>query len=278
MHICIALFLKDAVRYLQSYLFQKLDDLEHFYKTKHTFSYILYDNDSSDYTAEFMKMFSKLPSREGRVHVHVKTYMDKTQSRQDMLNVFRDQLCQSDWTLFIDNNIYFEVEYLKHMLYNASHAGIITCNSISVQPNIGDNAAEKPFVSSKHYYDTYSCVDINYNLHYPVCQSPECTLKSCEEACVPKWNQSNNIVEVQSAWGGFVLVNSKAFRHEDVVWDTVSVDNNMLNIDDNEINFTYTEENKKCMCEHVLFCNKVKNALSRPIVIVTDISPYWIAS
>lgn len=316
MRICIALVLKDAERYLQSYLFQRLDELEAYYRGKHTFSYVIYESNSSDNTAEFLKMFAQLPEREGRVHLYTAentetNTKDKEKekekeaivddaspniarirricdARNAMLDMFREKLRESDWTLFIDGDIYFEVEYLKQMLHNASHAAIITCNSIDLDVNTGENAESVPYISSNHYYDTYACVDIDYNLHYPVCISPHCISKLCAGACVPKWDYTRNVVEVQSAWGGFVLVNSKAFAHENVKWETCSLDAVPL-LDGVELNYVFTDSEEKekekekedkennAICEHILFCNKVKNALEKPIVILTDLSPYWIS-
>lgn len=297
MRICIALLLKDAERYLQSYLFQKLDELEAHYRNKHTFTYVIYERNSSDYTAEFVKMFAKLPHRVGRVHFHTQpaaadtttmndgTHISRIQricnARNEMLDMFGYVFSASDWTLFINSDIYFEADYIQQMLHHASHAAIITCNSIQLHPNTDRNAAEMPYATQKHYYDTYACLDIDYNLHYPLCISPECIQTCCKDSIVPKWNHQQNVVEVQSAWGGFVLVNSRAFTHDTVCWETTTLDKlPLFNGQELQNVFIGSDEEKStnAICEHIMFCNKVKNALERPVVIMTELTPYWISA
>lgn len=299
MYISVVLMFRDCETYLP-YLFAQIKDMELYYEHKIVFTYYIYENDSSDNTFTMLKAFSELPGYSDRMFLHSETlntaYVKDgtslqrieriTFARNRLLDIYRESLSTTDWTLFIDSNIYFEPCHIEDMLNaisNKNNASIITCNTIYVCKNNHDEESRRanvpdymPFYSSLHYYDTYAYVDTEGNFLYPMCASPECNYCTCCNDL--KWKITDSVHPVKSCWGGFVLIDSAAFKHKHIKWETCTVgealQSKMFIVeDDTPTNIKKIEQN--AICEHIAFCAYISDALSKPCVVVTTVSPYW---
>ena len=291
--IGVVLILRDCEAYL-GYLFSQFVKLESSYKDYISFSYFIYENDSVDSTPQLLTQFSNDPEYKGRVHLlcekHATEYVKDGTSceriqrivnaRNRLLDDLRNKLAQTDWTLMIDSNIYFEPSCLQAMLDVSHKAAIVTCNTICVNNNndierskILEVPRSMPYYTTEHYYDTYAFLDNKLRLLYPQCPSPLCKEPTCEKSPF-KWSKDDSILRVKSAWGGFVLIDSAAFQHYDVRWEMITVAEAIQHGIIKTARYLGRIETN-AVCEHIPFCKKVCEKLGKPCIVATTITPYW---
>lgn len=271
--LAVILYLRNAERYVTEFLIPYLTTLEQTYSC--TFCYYIFENDSTDNTATVLKEFMR--SRNGKLvskTLHLnnvngnisKSRIERiTMIRNMLLNEIRQEIIKTDWCLFIDDNIYPDEEALSRIMDKkpALHnIGMITCNSLELMKNDGTTNIPKEVtcITENHYYDTFAYIDIHNNSYYPRCVHSECTRNLCKEARTNDntFNcQRSNMIDVRSAWGGFVLIASKVFEHEAVQWKTFSINN-------------------QSVCEHIYLCDMIKAFTQKRIVLLEDVVCYWI--
>ena len=333
LNIAILLILRDCESYIP-YLIHKFDEMESYYKdygkdygkNSINFTYLIYENDSSDNTLKKLRDFSESPKYKNKVKLITEKLNTKyinsgvcierisriAHIRNKALNAYIKYIVKTNYTLFIDSHIYFEVDYI-HKMINASEkyggASIITCNTLDMDAYDGNIDAEEAEdaedaedadtiktrdvklknpsnilfnislnSSSQHYYDTFAYVSKDGHLLYPKCPSSLCKEPACNNDY--KWSvQKNNIVEAKSAWGGFVLIDSTAFHNENVKWEVYTIEEAIFKRLINKNNIVnmdfYKIDKNNAVCEHISFCKSVQLSLNKPCIIVTDIMPYW---
>jgi hypothetical protein len=291
----VLLILRDCEAYL-GYLFSRFDDLEETYRGKVAFSYFIYENDSADTTPVLLTQWSEAPRYKDRVQLlcerqateYVKdgTTCDRIQrivnARNRLLDECRHSLAETDKTLVIDSNIYFEISDLQAILNisESEHAAIVTCNTICVNINNDSKRAaaldvppDLPYYTFQHYYDTYAFVDSEQRLLYPQCPSPLCKDPTCE-TCPYKWTTNQEVLRVASAWGGFVLIDSAIFKHDDIKWELLTVEEAMQQGIIKTSRYLARSQTN-AICEHIPFCKKTCEKLGKPCVVATNVAPYW---
>lgn len=280
--IGVMLYLRTNAPYLRKFLFPTLERLEH----KHcdtVFHYYIYENDSTDDTVDAVREFlqDRGTSRHER-SVFMSNNMGLSEEtsgtsfariqrmayvRNQLLSSVRERLLAHTWCLFVDSNIYFDDDCLeKLLLAQRDHGDIcmLGCMAIEVLPNQGLLPVDKaviPYVTSYHYYDTFAFVNMDNRIPYPACLNPECVVDACtqyREHNGGVWDVSLPFIDVRSAWGGFVLVSSSVLgNNPGVCWKPLAVLNN------------------NSLCEHLHFCDAVRAASNKRIVIVPSVCVYW---
>jgi hypothetical protein len=276
LNIAILLILRDCESYIP-YLIHKFDEMESYYKDYINFTYLIYENDSSDNTLKKLRDFSESHKYKNKVKLITEKLHTKNISsgiclerinriayiRNKALNTYIRYIVKTNYTLFIDSHIYFEVDYI-HKMINASKkyggASIITCNTLDMDAYDSNiDAKETEDVedvedveevedadtiktrdvklknpsnilfnislnsTSQHYYDTFAYVSKDGHLLFPKCPNPLCKEPTCINEY--KWSTKiNNIVEAKSAWGGFVLIDSTAFHNENIKWEVYTIE------------------------------------------------------
>jgi len=270
--ISILGLLKDNEDYLD-WLFPKLKELEAEYAVE--FSYFFYENNSKDTTPQKLRAF--MEGRKGRLisekldkpHYNTKEYgYERVQFlanlRTNHLKQIREEL-DSDWTLIIDSNIYFEKDALTRMMTmdprsDSENICMLTCNTKEVRKNYKFNPINprndnerKPFLSQNHMYDTYAIVDLDNRLAYPFCRFKECQICEHRLAANNMTPYEGNTIEVRAAFGGFVMIPTAFLKPWYVEWKTTE--------------FRFGELSS---CEHIYFCDMIRIASGGGRVVIVQ--------
>ena len=275
--IAVFLFCRNNASYIEKYLIHKLRIVESTYPQTH-FTYYIFENDSTDNTAAILSDFlHENPRRRG-------CFMTKKMSLNDdqggttfsrieriafvrncLLDEVREQVTAvHQWCLFIDTNIFFDELVLRQMFSYAPAANdiaMLTCNTIEVMHKDSVDGTEidntdVPYVTSYHYYDTFAFVDAQNRLLYPSCIHPQCHRLECFGASAKHtWK---DVMDVRSAWAGFVLIHASALKHPAVRWKPLQI------------------MNENSICEHVYFCDMLQAINQKRIVVLGDVHCYWL--
>lgn len=279
--ISVLSLFRDCSQYLDNY-FNAVSGMEAMYNIE--FEYFFLENDSKDDTRKKLKQFSKSHKCKLLLLQLEKDYSEDDLSvnleRIHALSTLRNKLkntfapFDSDYMLFIDSGIYFRPEILKDMF---SHdivknniammvpytAQIYTKDMIMnrkefehVKSAISENSTAE-LVNLEHAYDTYSSIDKDGIFFYPFCAFDKCVL------CRPNRHHfeyklapsDESIIEVRSTFNGFAIVDTPIFNNKMVLWDTICL---------NLIKAT-------ALCEHVLFCDRIKTISGKKIVVLQNI-------
>ena len=286
--IATVIFLKDNEWYLQ-FLLPILAQIEVDYPDIHL-TYYIYENDSSDQTPVLLKEF--MAGRQGKLMTETGaptapeaasargTTQERIRNfvsfRNAFLDKIREDVCEADWVWFIDSNIFFDKTIITDMLEAAGDVyseriGMLTCRTtetvlIEKYLALGGDPSKIPEgcefgLSVNHYYDTYAYIDKDSRSFYPKCNFADCA--NCAEAEAEGAGGAKAtdaaIMDVNSAWGGCVLIKGEIIKSPAVRWDTVIMPNG------------------NALCEHVLFCDRIRSSSGQRIVVLNNIQPFWIA-
>jgi glycosyltransferase involved in cell wall biosynthesis len=270
----VILYLRNNAPYLKDYLIPTLGRLEELYKSV-TFTYYIYENDSTDNTVELIRAFAA--SRRDRCHIYSEILrlngITKGTSyarihrmaniRNKLLGRIKEDIdTRHPWCLFIDSDIYFDETNLQAMFtYAPAKNGIamMTCNTIELFSNTGlsnDVPHDVPFLTENHYYDTFAFVDLDDRMCYPQCVSWNCKRIECKAQDVVRM-KPYEVRDVRSAWGGFVVVATSALSHPGVWWKTTGFNNDIS------------------LCEHIHFCDAIRTIFQKRIVVLNPVHCYW---
>jgi hypothetical protein len=262
----IALF-KNNSSYLE-WLFPRLEAMEAMYDLE--FRYFFYTNDNSDDTAEKLSVF--MAKRAGKLcseslgpnrsaydttefsYGRVKFLADLRTTHLAVLRASSTAFVTSDWTLFLDSQVYFEADVLQRLMTTeprANNIAVLTCNTKEVRRNQGFNPCStnpverQPFYSHGHYYDTYALVEPDGRMYYPMCRFPEC--KICEgkrrSSGIATYDKEykDGVVDVRTAFGGLVMIPTRFLIPDYVEWKTTEMKWGQL-----------------ALCEHIYFMDMVR--------------------
>lgn len=267
--ITVLMIAKDNETYLK-YFVQKMELVETLYHC--TFQYFFYENDSKDKSREILQGFltgrdgqlftGSWPPFENKGHNFERTHRLAT-LRNELVSKCKD-LIKGEWTLLIDTDIYFGNDVIKRFFsypLTSENIGMIagfsteafTADHIKKQlPNSAIQTGE--VVSTNHYYDTFAFVDKDGHNYWPNCKF-EC--KFCKGPKKPI--DATPLLDVTSCYGGFALIETAILKHPNVRWGTINL------------------SDRTSLCEHLLFCQAIKNCSSKRIVIATEVRDiFWI--
>ncbi len=268
--IAVMMLLRNNRTYLEWFL-DAMEKLEKRHPST-TFHYAFYENNSSDTTPRMLAKFTNAPVRKKRSiliseklnHAPSKFVAEDVYHRPKYLGKLRTDMLKrlrpldTDWTWLLDTDIYFPPNILEQMFAcqpSSNNIGIVTCYTKEVK-----KVEQQGFACEDHYYDTYSIVDIDDRMFYPLCRFPKCTRCAPRRTLtkVPVWK--DDVVDVRTAYGGCVLVPSALMNDPSVEWRTTEVCFGEL-----------------AMCEHVYFCDTVRLASkgSRVVILQSVQDIYW---
>lgn len=236
--------------------FKMMVALENAYQVN--FNYLFVENGSVDSSVDLIRDF--ISTREADVVTLGNTlYLDSLPRVKKMAYLRncakRYSLRESDWTILIDSDIYFEVDILsKFFKYELTknQIGMICAYGVEVVPDKNSDG----WLTNHHYYDTYAFVSSNKELFWPNCIFSSC--KKCKSTNDIKV-QPINLLDVESAFGGFALIKTDIFKNEAVGYGVFDL-NGMLS------------------CEHIGFCQNLINFCHKRVCVACDCLVYWDAS
>ena len=260
-------------KYLK-FLTEVLAEFEQKYAVQ--FSYFFIENNSTDSSRDMLKAF--MASRKGRLLLWnlKKDYKNvgdgRNYDRIKNLAKIRNKLVDAcvpfsvDWCLFIDSNIFFPPDILENIFTpsrspTTENIGMMTMYTQQLMiPEVHKIKSDKP-VLVNHYYDTYPFVDMQDRTHYPNCAFERCAMcksnrKGMNRSLIP---ESSTTVDVKSAFGGFVLLKGDILNDERIRWDT----------------FSYEATKDESVCEHVLFCDRLRLLTGKRIVVLQDVDKLY---
>lgn len=272
-HISILCMFKNNEEYLNTFFFKAMNLFEQTYDVQ--FDYFIHENNSKDSTKELLKKFIRTKSKCSQLVVYdlERDYKNvgngKNYDRISNLGKIRNKLVemsrpfQSEWNLFIDSNIFFEASILTEMFSckpTESNIGMFSPYTQQLLiPGVHIDPANQKPVLRKHYYDTFSYFDTTSKTFWPYCPFEKCELccehiqsKTKYRKTVPK---TKDVVDVNSAFGGFAIIHRDILNNEHVKWDTCSHDS--------------TKD--ESLCEHFLFCLLAKRLTGKRIVILQKV-------
>lgn len=275
--ITVLSLMRDCETYLL-YFFKLMDSFIDRYDCE--FEYFFLENDSKDNTNQMLTDW--IENREGNVLVYnlrddyKKTSHGLDHGRTGTIGMLRNKLVNavtpltSEWTIFIDSNIFmdpselgklFAVEPAKNgygmVCGYSNHLYPISMLKKDARDKLSAEDQNK-VVSVNHYYDTFSFVDKKYKMYYPNCPFEKCRL--CTRNAIGSSGRNRipvteNIVEVNSAFGGFCIIDSEILNDPRIRWDSIS----------------YEIKMDLSLCEHFLFCDRLRVITGKKIVLLQDV-------
>lgn len=271
--ISIISMFKNNEKYLIDFFIGMMNEFESYYDIK--FDYYIIENNSKDDTRKILKSFIETKSEKSKLllfnkHTDYKNIgTGKNHDRLVNLTNIRNKLVNSitpldsEWSLFIDSNIYFKVEILKDMfsiIPKENNIGmIIPYTQQLFIPNVHKLNLTKPTLLN-HFYDTFSFYDNNSKTFWPYCAFEKCKL--CKrETCKDRQSipTSESIVDVDSGFGGFALIETNIINNKDIRWKTLS----------------HEVKDDESICEHYLFCHSLKLITKKRIVLLQNVDEIY---
>lgn len=253
------------------FLFKRFEEWEHAYEVE--FRYFFMENNSTDDTREKILEFVK--HRKGSKAILFKSKKDyvniddgRNFNRINTLAKLRNKLLdaitplpEDEWCIFVDSNLYFRYDILPEVfrqpIVDRDQVGMMCVYTQQLLlPEIHLKNETEP-VLMQHFYDTYSFVDNQNRSFYPLCAFEKCSICTNYQtdkthARVPK---DQPVVEVNSCFGGFVFIRSELLNNKAIRWDTI----------------LYDMVGDKSLCEHYLFCDRLRNTGGKKIVMLQDV-------
>ena len=263
-----------------AFLLKRFTEWETYYNDI-SFQYYFLENSSTDNTRKLLNDFIKSRKKSKLIIYKMKKDYTNTDDGRNysrihtlakLRNMLVDQITplpKNEWSLFIDSNLYFQDDILGQIFNEVqpTDQNIAMISVFSQQlllPEIHSKMIKEP-VLMNHYYDTYSLIDINRKSFFPKCPFEKCTI--CTKyhndnekiKDIPRISKENNVVEVSCCFGGFVLIKTDVYNNPKIRWDTVCFD----------------LENDKSLCEHLLFCDRLKTITSQKIVLLQNVDKIY---
>lgn len=261
-------------KYLTKFLIDTLIDMETMYNVE--FIYYFIENNSSDNTQEILKDFIKKRKNSKLVLYNLKKdYKNigdgRNFDRISALSKIRNKLVdksipfpENEWCLFIDSNIYFKPSILKDIFDSCTqpsedNIGMMCMYTQQLMiPEIHTNSEKPVFV--KHFYDTFSVYNKQGHTFYPQCPFEKCMLCS-KKPLTQGYSRIplEPITDISSGFAGFVLIRSDILNNSNIRWGTLC----------------YNQDNNQSLCEHVLFCDRLKCVTNKRIVLLQNIDTLY---
>ena len=183
--------------------------------------------------------------------------------RNKLLNCITP-LPEDEWCLFVDSNLYFKQDIIREVFsQNITDTDAVGMMCVYTQqlllPEYHLKNATEP-VLMNHFYDTYSMLDTQNRSFYPLCAFEKCPIctkyQTTDLERIPK---DRAVVELNSCFGGFVFIKSEILNDERIRWDTILHDSAA----------------DKCICEHFLFCDRLRNVTGKRIVMLQNVDTLY---
>lgn len=271
--ITVLSLLRNNANYLP-YFFKLLDAFEAMYDCE--FEYYFLENDSKDETNRMLTDW--IENKEGNVLVYnlkedyKRTSHGMDHARTGTIAMLRNKLVNavmpldSDWTVFIDSDIYMDPSELGRLFASEPRKngfGMVCGYTNNLHPlsAFKKDASEedkKKLVSVSHYYDTFAFVDKRYKMFYPNCAFAKCKL--CANQVLGTGGryripETEKVVEIAAGFGGFAIIESEILNDKRIRWESMSYDRNM----------------DLSLCEHFLFCDRLRTITQKKIVLLQDV-------
>jgi len=256
------------------FLFRRFEEWEHMYNVE--FRYFFLENNSIDDTRQNLLDFVK-----HRKHSKVLLYNMKkdyeniddgrnfdrintlARLRNKLLNCITP-LPEDEWCLFVDSNLYFKQDIIREVFsQNITDTDAVGMMCVYTQqlllPEYHLKNATEP-VLMNHFYDTYSMLDTQNRSFYPLCAFEKCAIcTKYQTTALERIPKDLAVVEVNSCFGGFVFIKSEILNNERIRWDTI----------------LYDSVADKSLCEHFLFCDRLRNVSGKKIVMLQNIDTLY---
>lgn len=276
-NISIICMFKNNATYIKQFFTDITTIFENMYDVE--FTYYIIENNSKDDTREILKDFISKKSKKSKlilfdVDEDFKNIGEgKNYERLDGIGNIRNKLVNSitplnsEWSLFIDSNIYFKPNILERMFaYNPSANNIGMMTPYTQQlfiPEIHKSLNLKQPTFMHHFYDTFAFYDTSNKSSWPFCAFEKCTL------CHRKWNDKQidrkvvgrhqEVVDVHSTFGGFSAIKTGIINDKRVRWSTLSYDTKI----------------NESICEHFIFCHNLRLLSDKRIVMLQNIDDIY---
>ncbi|GAX85140.1 hypothetical protein CEUSTIGMA_g12559.t1 [Chlamydomonas eustigma] len=221
------------------------------------------ENNSSDNTRTLLNDFADKNPRAQNLYLDLEDYKNTGTNfeRTDRLAFLRNKAMQfalkavvqkDAWMLLIDSDIYFELDVLGKLLAKRPRElNIGLLSAFSLEGVRTDNQIR----TAGHYYDTFAFVGLDGRNH-----RPRCVFSDCRLCGIGKLDRSNDIIDVRSCYNGFALLDADLMvtYFDRVKWDTIDI------------------EGIRSLCEHVLFCDRLRTATGARVCVATDVDRvFW---
>jgi len=272
-HITILCMFKNNEDYLKNFFFDAMNSFEKIYDVH--FDYIIHENNSKDSTKELLKTFIRSKSKKSQLTTYdfTRDYKNigngKNNDRIANLSKIRNKLVESArpltsvWNILIDSNIFFQPTILTEMFScNPTNQNIGMFSPYTQQlmiPGVHISSEYKKPVLLNHYYDTFSFFDTRSKTFWPFCAFEKCNF--CSKDAKTKTfdrhfiSRNKDIVDVNSAFGGFAIIHKDILNNSQITWDTCSHDSSK----------------DESLCEHFLFCFMAKRLSGKRIVLLQNV-------
>lgn len=240
-------------------------------------SYVFYENDSRDQTrARLQEFVDKRPAGRARLITgshppfpNLGVNFERTRRLADLRNALLDAArpLRCDFVLLLDADVMFDgcalLERMLGVMDGRPDVGMVTAYSTeAVTGGQSVPGAGGDLFTVGHYYDTFAFVDASGHSHWPRCVFRSCkqcecdrrrqaavTVAAADEAVCDGDIDSDGLLEVRSAYGGFALVRASVLQDPRLRWDTVDL------------------SGKYALCEHVLFCERLRLLSGKRVVV-----------
>jgi hypothetical protein len=251
--ISVTILVRNNELYLPK-LFKMLSNLENTYDC--SFEYIFLENSSLDNSVNLIRDF--INSRAGSITSIGDTKKIDEMPRTVKMAFLRNyakaiHINSSDWSLLIDTDVYFHSNILIDLFSQSpskNNIGMLCAFGEEITPS--DHSAPK-WISQGHYYDTFAFTSKEKGFFWPHCNFLSCT--KCTNITSQKIERKG-LIDVNSAFGGFVLINSSLYYQQDIRWDAHMINDTWL-------------------CEHIGFCFAILEKTKSKIAIAPNATVYW---
>lgn len=273
--ISILSLFRNNEKYL-NYVIPRFKQLQVMYDVE--FSFYFFENNSTDKSRELLNQF--ISTVNGKLFTdELPEYLNRSTNfeRTDRLALLRNRLVDSvrplttDWTLLLDSDIYFGLDVLqKFFKYNLNKENIGMISGYATQaflakdvktknPGLVANLKDNDMVATNHYYDSFAFVDAQGHNFWPGCNFAKCSVCSGKrQDNVPKIPTDTELVDVSACFGGFALIQSGILNNTSIKWKTINL------------------FGKYSLCEHVMFCEALRNVTNKRIVVAQNVTDlHW---
>ncbi len=281
-NITVLSLFRNCSNYLDIFI-KTFTEMEQMYNV--TFSYYFCENNSVDNTRDKLKNFAKnrkcklllLDLNKDYTTDNLAVNLERIHTLLTLRNKLKDTFApfDSEWTMIVDSGIHFRPELLKDMFkYKPAINNVAMMTPYVVQIYTRELILTRPefqpfreqilksdpninLINLDHFFDTYPTVTKESIMMYPFCPFKKCQL------CAPVRSQieydlieeSEELADVNSTFGGLSLIDTKIFNNAFVKWDTIC------------LNMT----KHTCLCEHVIFCDRIRSISGKRIVVLQDV-------
>lgn len=267
----ICMFKNDET-YLNSFFIKAMENFENQYDV--IFNYFVIENNSTDNTRQILKSFFKHKSKSSKLLLHAVTKdyknvgngknYDRIASLASLRNLIVNTITPlvSDWCLFIDSNIFFKPNILQEMFKHKPATENIGMMFPYTQqlfiPEVHNVKSDKPVLLS-HFYDTFSIYNSANKSYWPYCPFAKC--KVCDHSKLKDREIFPNvpIYDVNSGFGGFVLIETSIINNPLIRWDTLS----------------HETTHDESICEHFIFSYLLKTISKKRIVVLQEVDDIY---